>query len=81
MAVASLLHISLWCSYQLDVEATDGGIPRRIGVTQIVIRVVNINDNSPRFDRSFYAEEVREGKCMHKTAHTKRNCIVIIILW
>ena len=77
--MASLLHISLWHSYQLDVEATDGGIPRRIGVTQIVIRVVNINDNSPRFDRSFYAEEVREGEYMHKIA--LKNCIVIIILW
>lgn len=43
------------------MEATDGGIPRRIGVTQIAIRVVNVNDNSPRFDRSFYSEEVSEG--------------------
>ena len=68
------MYISLWChSYQLDVEATDAGVPRRIGVTQIVIRVVNINDNSPRFDRSFYAEEVREGEYMymHKTVLKK----------
>ena len=57
-----LVHISLWHRYQLDVEAADGGLPRRIGVTQVVIQVVNINDNSPRFDRSFYAEEVREGE-------------------
>ena len=54
-----------WHSYQLDVEATDGGFPRRIGVTQLIIQVVNINDNSPRFDRSFYTEEVSEGECTH----------------
>jgi hypothetical protein len=51
--------------YRLDVEATDGGIPRRIGVTQIAIQVINVNDNSPRFDRSFYSEEVSEGKHNH----------------
>ena len=44
------------------MEATDGGVPRRIGVTQIAILVVNVNDNSPRFDRSFYSEEVSEGE-------------------
>lgn len=44
------------------MEATDGGVPRRIGVTQIAVQVINVNDNNPRFDRSFYAEEVSEGK-------------------
>ena len=47
------------------MEAADGGFPGRIGVTQVAIQVVNVNDNSPRFDRSFYTEEVSEGKYIH----------------
>ena len=71
-----LLCLLLDCHrYQLDVEATDGGIPRRIGVTQIAIQVVNVNDNSPRFDRSFYSEEVSEG--MHNIV--PMNCMQLLV--
>ena len=45
------------------LEATDGGDPPRIGTADIFIDVININDNSPQFDRSFYVAEVSEGLC------------------
>ena len=33
-------------------------------MAQVTIQVVNVNDNSPRFDRSFYMEDVSEGEHM-----------------
>ena len=66
--------------YQLDVEATDGGVPRRIGVTQIAVQVVNVNDNNPRFDRSFYTEEVSEGKHM-QCNDSQKYCIQQNFRW
>ena len=54
------------------MEATDRGNPSRIGTADIFIDVININDNNPRFDRSFYVAEVSEGLFI--------TCIVIGIL-
>lgn len=51
------------------LEATDGGDPPRIGTADIFIDVININDNSPQFDRSFYVAEVSEGLCSEYNAH------------
>lgn len=59
------------------MEATDAGVPRRIGVTQIAIQVLNVNDNSPRFDRSFYAEEVSEGE--HTLSTDSRRPAVLLL--
>ena len=47
--------------YELELEVRDGGSPTRIGLARLVVRVVDINDNSPRFDRSFYSVTIGEG--------------------
>ena len=44
------------------MEARDGGSPPRIGSTRLVVRVSDVNDNSPRFDRSIYMQTVSEGE-------------------
>ena len=49
------------------LEATDGGNPPRIGTAEIFIDIININDNNPQFDRSFYVAEVSEGWCSDYT--------------
>ena len=51
--------------YDLVVQARDGGTPPRIGTANLIVRVVNINDNSPRFDRSFFVAQVAEGQSAH----------------
>ncbi|KAM5298999.1 protocadherin alpha-2 isoform 4-T4 [Ctenodactylus gundi] len=38
----------------LLLVATDGGKPDRTGTVQIVIKVLDVNDNEPTFDRSVY---------------------------
>ncbi len=47
--------------YELEVEARDNGVPRRIGTTTLRISVTDVDDISPRFERSFYQEQVAEG--------------------
>ena len=47
--------------YTLVLEARDRGSPTRIGQTTLVVRVLDINDNAPRFDSSFFSIMIREG--------------------
>jgi len=54
----SLFSLPLLSKYNLTVEACDRGFQTRIGNANLVIRVININDNSPHFDHSFYVTEV-----------------------
>lgn len=49
------------CRYVLDVEAMDLGSPPRIGTTQLRVSVQDINDNSPRFGRTFYEVTISES--------------------
>ncbi|XP_074086659.1 protocadherin gamma-A10-like [Macrotis lagotis] len=46
--------------YQFLLIATDGGDPVRTGETQIRIRVLDVNDNAPIFQRSLYEVSVPE---------------------
>jgi hypothetical protein len=52
--------------YKLKVLATDNGKQRKSGRTRVDIRVKDINDNVPRFEKSLYRveldENVRVGK-------------------
>lgn len=59
------LFSSLLPRYNMVVEARDGGTPPRIGTANVIIRIININDNSPRFDRSFFATQISEGQSAH----------------
>ena len=43
------------------MEASDNGIPSNVGVTILRIFIADVDDVSPRFDRSFYQEQLSEG--------------------
>ena len=45
--------------YNLTVEAVDGG--EMVGAVSVVIKVKDVNDNSPVFDRSSYEVDIREN--------------------
>lgn len=45
----------------MEVGAVDGGSPARIGTARLRINVRDVDDTSPRFDRSFYEREISEG--------------------
>ena len=48
--------------YQLTVVATDNGIPPRSATADIVINVLDVNDNDPRFRESVYRFYVEENQ-------------------
>lgn len=52
------------------IEAVDGGVSARTGLTRLRISVVDVDDNSPRFDRSFY--EVSIPECKYKCTPSVR---------
>lgn len=47
-------------AYALSVIAYDGGMIRRTSTVQIIIRILDVNDNVPRFDRPRYSVSVSE---------------------
>ena len=46
--------------YRLTVRARDGGNPARSDMSTVIITVLDVNDNSPAFQRSSYSIGVRE---------------------
>ncbi|ELT95736.1 hypothetical protein CAPTEDRAFT_182594 [Capitella teleta] len=48
-------------SYRLNVRAQDSGSPHRSNSTTVLVRVIDVNDNSPRFYTSLYQEAVLEN--------------------
>lgn len=47
-------------SYQLVVEAHDGGQPALIGKIRVTVNVLDANDNEPQFERKLYEAQLRE---------------------
>ncbi|XP_037353660.2 protocadherin-23 [Talpa occidentalis] len=47
-------------THELQIEAWDGGRPRRTGHLRVELRVLDENDNPPVFERSEYRAAVRE---------------------
>lgn len=47
-------------SYQLVVEAHDGGQPALVGKIKVTVLVQDANDNEPQFERKLYELQVRE---------------------
>ncbi|XP_049983988.1 protocadherin beta-14-like isoform X9 [Alexandromys fortis] len=45
---------------RLTLTALDGGSPPRSGTTSVLIKVMDINDNTPEFAQSFYEVQVPE---------------------
>uniref|UniRef100_H3CLA0 Protocadherin 2 alpha c n=1 Tax=Tetraodon nigroviridis TaxID=99883 RepID=H3CLA0_TETNG len=47
--------------HNLILTAVDGGVPTRTGTASIVVRVLDVNDNAPSFDREKYVVDVMEN--------------------
>ena len=47
-------------SYRLVVRAQDGGRPSKSNTTHVIVTVVDVNDNAPRFPTNLYPVSVRE---------------------
>ena len=61
MRVAANINFEMGPEYELTVEASDNGNPRRSNVVTLVIRVINAEDESPRFPISFYTASINES--------------------
>ena len=77
VTVSGILDRESVRQYDLTVEGIDGGNPSLTGTAALIISIIDANDNSPQFDRSFYTAEIVEGKhelvrccsCQRFTAH------------
>lgn len=72
--------------YELTVEAMDGGTPSLTNVVDLNIDIIDENDNSPYFERSYYTTSVEEGEKKQLLGKiSKFNSLSIlwqqIILW
>ncbi|XP_048884553.1 protocadherin alpha-C2-like isoform X20 [Brienomyrus brachyistius] len=47
--------------HNLILTAVDGGVPPRSGTASITVRVLDVNDNAPEFDRKIYTINVTEN--------------------
>ncbi|XP_048884541.1 protocadherin alpha-C2-like isoform X8 [Brienomyrus brachyistius] len=47
--------------HNLILTAVDGGVPARSGTASIIVRVLDVNDNAPQFDRKIYSINVTEN--------------------
>uniref|UniRef100_A0A3Q3E7P4 Cadherin domain-containing protein n=1 Tax=Labrus bergylta TaxID=56723 RepID=A0A3Q3E7P4_9LABR len=47
--------------HNLILAAVDGGVPTRTGTASIIVRVLDVNDNAPSFDKDKYVVEVMEN--------------------
>ena len=48
-------------SYRLKIMAADGGTPARSGVVDVFVEVLDVNDNSPVFERQKYQATIIEN--------------------
>ncbi|XP_065836705.1 protocadherin-16-like [Oscarella lobularis] len=48
-------------SYWLTIQASDGGTPPRIGVVDLRVIVLDVNDNRPDFGRNHFTANVTQG--------------------
>jgi len=60
LSVASPLDFETTTQYHLTVRAQDSGIPPSANTTNVVVRVVDVNDNVPRFYTPIYQSSVAE---------------------
>uniref|UniRef100_K7GBY5 Cadherin domain-containing protein n=1 Tax=Pelodiscus sinensis TaxID=13735 RepID=K7GBY5_PELSI len=60
LSTSRSLDRELVASYQLIVEARDHGTPPRSATMSLSVRVLDLNDNAPRFAQAAYAVEVPE---------------------
>ncbi|XP_041359659.1 protocadherin gamma-B4-like [Gigantopelta aegis] len=61
LLVKQELDYEIYTSYDLQLIAEDGGNPPLTGVLQIHIKVVDVNDNKPKFAPAYYNTTVNEN--------------------
>lgn len=61
ITVVSALDYETARSYRLIIRAQDGGQPARSNTTNVILRVLDANDNDPKFYTSLFQESVSEG--------------------
>ncbi|GCC29850.1 hypothetical protein chiPu_0008293 [Chiloscyllium punctatum] len=63
--------------YQFDVEAVDSGTPALVGLAEVIVELVDVNDNGPEFKISSFFIEVSEdaasGTVIAKISATDRD--------
>ncbi|XP_037070379.1 protein dachsous-like [Pollicipes pollicipes] len=63
---------------RVTVVATDGGSPPLSATASVLVTIVDVNDNEPVFDQSFYnvsvAEDQSVGHCILKVSATDPDC-------
>ena len=42
-------------NYKINVRAQDGGVPAKSNTTQLLVKVKDVNDNSPRYDTTLFS--------------------------
>uniref|UniRef100_A0A7N8WYG6 Cadherin domain-containing protein n=1 Tax=Mastacembelus armatus TaxID=205130 RepID=A0A7N8WYG6_9TELE len=47
--------------HNLILTAVDGGTPARSGTASVIVRVLDTNDNAPKFDKSIYNVKIMEN--------------------
>ncbi|XP_054647549.1 protocadherin beta-16-like isoform X2 [Dunckerocampus dactyliophorus] len=47
--------------HHLILTAVDGGVPTRTGTASIIVRVLDVNDNAPSFEKDKYSVDVMEN--------------------
>nr|XP_057919157.1 protocadherin alpha-C2-like isoform X2 [Doryrhamphus excisus] len=47
--------------HHLILTAVDGGLPTRTGTASIIVRVLDVNDNAPSFEKDTYSVDVMEN--------------------
>ena len=60
LVVSGALDHEATVSYRLTLVALDGGDPPRTGSVTLFVRVVDVNDNAPQFDRAVYTADASE---------------------
>lgn len=63
--------------YDITVKAADQGSPQKSTITVVRVGLINVNDNTPKFDQSFYTTFFSENKTSGKLIdYSTVHCIV-----
>lgn len=58
--------------YALNISSQDQGTPQHVSSTLLTIQVIDVNDNTPKFERSLYHAEIAEN--------TRKNTNIVRIM-
>lgn len=67
LSLTQPLDFELNPEYHLNIRAQDGGAPPKSNSVTAIVRVIDVNDNSPKFYTSAYQETVMESVSVGQT--------------